>query len=132
MRTPFIGIGTALVTPFTKDGSVDDSAVRRLVRRQLDAGIHFLSPCGTTGEAPTLSHSEKLRVVRLVVEETAGRVPVLAGAGGYDTREVIALARELERVMDDFFSGSVDVRITNPTPIPTASGACTSSSATPT
>ena len=98
MRTPFTGIGTALVTPFTKDGSVDDSAVRRLVRRQLDAGIHFLSPCGTTGEAPTLSHSEKLRVVRLVVEETAGRVPVLAGAGGYDTREVIALAREFEDV----------------------------------
>lgn len=98
MRTPFTGIGTALVTPFTKDGSIDDAAVRRLVRRQIEAGIHFVSPCGTTGEAPTLSRSEKLRVVQLVVDETAGRVPVLAGAGGYDTREVIALAREFEHV----------------------------------
>ena len=98
MRTPFTGIGTALVTPFTKDGSIDEPAVRRLVRRQLEAGIHFVSPCGTTGEAPTLSDSEKLRVVQLVVDETAGRVPVLAGAGGYDTRGVIALAREFERV----------------------------------
>ena len=98
MRTPFTGIGTALVTPFTKDGSIDDAAVRRLVRRQLDAGIHFVSPCGTTGEAPTLSHGEKVRVVQLVVDETAGRVPVLAGAGGYDTREVIALAREFEHL----------------------------------
>ena len=79
MRTPFTGVGTALVTPFRKDGSIDEAAMRRLVRRQLDAGIHFLSPCGTTGEAPTLSHAEKLRVVELVVEENAGRVPVLAG-----------------------------------------------------
>ena len=61
-----------------------------------DAGIHFVSPCGTTGEAPTLSHDEKLRIVEIVVDEVAGRVPVLAGAGGYDTREVIALAREFE------------------------------------
>jgi 4-hydroxy-tetrahydrodipicolinate synthase len=68
------------------------------VRRQIDAGVHFLSPCGTTGEAPTLSRHEKLRVVELVVNEADGRVPVLAGAGGYDTREVIELARELERI----------------------------------
>jgi 4-hydroxy-tetrahydrodipicolinate synthase len=98
MRTPFTGLGTALVTPFTTDGSIDDAAVRRLVRRQIEAGVHFVSPCGTTGEAPTLSHSEKLRVVQLVVDEAAGRVPVLAGAGGYDTREVIALAREFESI----------------------------------
>ena len=98
MRTPFTGLGTALVTPFRKDGNVDEAAVRRLVRRQIDAGVHFVSPCGTTGEAPTLSHSEKIRVVQLVVDETAGRVPVLAGAGGYDTREVIELAREYERI----------------------------------
>jgi 4-hydroxy-tetrahydrodipicolinate synthase len=97
MRTPFTGVGTALVTPFRKDGSVDESGVKRLVRRQIDAGIHFLSPCGTTGEAPTLSHREKLRVVELVVEETNGQVPVLAGAGGYDTREVIELARDMEK-----------------------------------
>ena len=98
MRTPFTGVGTALVTPFTKDGSVDERAVRRLVRRQIDAGVHFVSPCGTTGEAPTLDRSEKLRIIQLVVDEARGRVPVLAGAGSYDTREVIALARELERI----------------------------------
>jgi 4-hydroxy-tetrahydrodipicolinate synthase len=98
MRTPFTGVGTALVTPFTRDGSLDEAAVRRLARRQIDAGIHFLSPCGTTGEAPTLSHREKLRVVEIVVEEAAGRVPVLAGAGGYDTREIVELARDLERI----------------------------------
>jgi 4-hydroxy-tetrahydrodipicolinate synthase len=98
MRTPFTGVGTALVTPFAKDGSLDEAAVRRLARRQIDAGIHFLSPCGTTGEAPTLTHREKLRVVEIVVEEAAGRVPVLAGAGGYDTREVVELARDLERI----------------------------------
>ena len=98
MRTRFTGVGTALITPFTKDGSLDESAIKRLARRQIDAGVHFLSPCGTTGEAPTLSHRDKLRVVELVVEEANGRVPVLAGAGGYDTREVIELARDMERV----------------------------------
>ena len=96
MRIPFTGVGTALITPFRTDGSVDEAAVRRLARRQIDAGVHFLSPCGTTGEAPTLSHTEKLRVCQLVVEEAAGRVPVLAGAGGYNTRDVIELARELD------------------------------------
>ena len=101
MRTPFTGVGTALVTPFRKDGSVDEAGVKRLVRRQIDAGIHFLSPCGTTGEAPTLSHREKLRVVELVVEEANGKVPVLAGAGGYDTREVIELARDMEKAGAD-------------------------------
>jgi 4-hydroxy-tetrahydrodipicolinate synthase len=98
MRTPFTGVGTALITPFTKDGSLDELAVKRLAKRQIDGGVHFLSPCGTTGEAPTLTHRDKLRVVELVVVEANGRVPVLAGAGGYDTREVIELARDLERV----------------------------------
>ena len=98
MRTPFTGVGTALITPFTKDGSLDESAVKRLVKRQIEGGVHFLSPCGTTGEAPTLTHRDKLRVVELVLEEANGRVPVLAGAGGYDTKEVIELARDLERV----------------------------------
>lgn len=101
MRLPFTGVGTALITPFRKDGSVDEAAVRRLARRQVDAGIHFLSPCGTTGEAPTLSHREKLRVVELVVEEVDHAVPVLAGAGGYDTREVVELARDMERAGAD-------------------------------
>ena len=89
MRTPWTGCGTALVTPFTREGAVDEAGVRRLARRQIDAGIHFLVPCGTTGESPTLTEDERVRVVQLVVEEAAGRVPVLAGAGGYDTKEVI-------------------------------------------
>jgi 4-hydroxy-tetrahydrodipicolinate synthase len=101
MRIPFTGVGTALVTPFRKDGSIDETAVRRLARRQIDGGVHFLSPVGTTGEAPTLSHTEKLRIIELVVEEAAGRVPVLAGAGGYDTRETIALVRDIEKVGAD-------------------------------
>ncbi|PYR77443.1 MAG: 4-hydroxy-tetrahydrodipicolinate synthase [Acidobacteria bacterium] len=101
MRTRFTGVGTALVTPFRKDGSVDEAAVRTLARRQIDGGVHFLSPVGTTGEAPTLSHSEKLRVIELVVEENNGRLPVLAGAGGYDTRETIALIRDIEKVGAD-------------------------------
>jgi len=101
MRTPFTGVGTALITPFTRDGSLDEVAVKRLAKRQIDAGVHFLSPCGTTGEAPTLTHRDKLRVVELVLEEAKGRVPVLAGAGGYDTREVVELARDLERVGAD-------------------------------
>jgi 4-hydroxy-tetrahydrodipicolinate synthase len=97
IRTPFTGVGTALVTPFTKAGAVDEAAVRRLARRQIDEGIHFLVPCGTTGESPTLSESERIRVVEICVEEARGKVPVLAGAGGYDTREVIHSARLMER-----------------------------------
>ena len=101
MRTRFTGVGTALVTPFRKDGSVDEAAVRTLARRQIDGGVHFLSPVGTTGEAPTLSCAEKLRVIELVVEESAGQVPVLAGAGGYDTRETMTLVRDIERIGAD-------------------------------
>jgi 4-hydroxy-tetrahydrodipicolinate synthase len=101
MRTPFSGVGTALITPFRKDGSIDEAAVRRLARRQVDSGVHFLSPCGTTGEAPTLTHTEKVRVVELVVEEVNGQVPVLAGAGGYDTNDTIALARDMEQAGAD-------------------------------
>ena len=105
MRTRFTGVGTALITPFRKDGSVDESAVKRLARRQIEGGVHFLVPCGTTGESPTLSDEEKLRVCELVVEESNGAVPVLAGCGGYDTREVIRAAGELERVgVDGFLS----------------------------
>jgi 4-hydroxy-tetrahydrodipicolinate synthase len=105
MRTRFTGVGTALITPFRKDGSVDEAAVKRLARRQIDGGVHFLVPCGTTGESPTLSDEEKLRVCELVVEESNGTVPVLAGCGGYDTREVIRAAGALERVgVDGFLS----------------------------
>ena len=98
MRNNWAGCGTALVTPFTTSGAFDETAVRRLTRRQIDGGIHFLVPCGTTGESPTLSDTEQQRVVEIVVDEAAGRIPVLAGAGGYDTRKVIGLAREMERV----------------------------------
>ena len=94
----FVGCGTALVTPFRKDLSLDEEAMRRLVRRQIAAGINFLVPCGTTGESPTLSHEEHLRVVAITLEEAKGKVPVLAGAGGYDTRHVIEMAREIERM----------------------------------
>ena len=96
MRKPWTGCGTALVTPFTRDRALDDAGVKRLARRQIDAGMHFLVPCGTTGESPTLSDEERLRVVQLVVEEANGRVPVLAGAGGYDTREVIRSAQRMK------------------------------------
>jgi 4-hydroxy-tetrahydrodipicolinate synthase len=92
MRTPFTGVGTALITPFTLDGSLDAAAVSRLARRQLDAGVHVLVPCGTTGETPTLSVEEKRRVIELVAAEAKGRALVLAGAGGYDTKEVIHMA----------------------------------------
>jgi 4-hydroxy-tetrahydrodipicolinate synthase len=97
MRTPFTGVGTALVTPFTTTGILDEDAVRRLARRQIDEGVHFLVPCGTTGESPTLSEDERTRVVEICVEEARGQVPVLAGAGGYDTREVIHAARLMAR-----------------------------------
>jgi 4-hydroxy-tetrahydrodipicolinate synthase len=96
MRTPFTGCGTALVTPFDASGALDEVAVRRLARRQIEAGIHFLVPCGTTGETPTLSAAERRRVVEIVVEEAAGKVPVLAGAGGYDTKGVVEAARAME------------------------------------
>jgi 4-hydroxy-tetrahydrodipicolinate synthase len=97
MRTQFTGAGTALVTPFMRTGDLDEAAVRRLGRRQIDAGIHFLSPCGTTGENPTLTPSERIRIVEILADEADGRVPILAGAGGYNTKEVIELARELEK-----------------------------------
>ena len=96
---PFLqGCGTALVTPFRKDGSLDESTLRALVKRQIGAGINFLVPCGTTGESPTLTRTEHLRVVEITVEVANGRVPVLAGAGGYNTAEVIELAKEVRAV----------------------------------
>jgi 4-hydroxy-tetrahydrodipicolinate synthase len=97
----FTGCGTALVTPFRKDLSLDEESLRRLVRRQIAAGINFVAPCGTTGESPTLTHEEHLRVVAITIEEAKGKVPVLAGAGGYYTRKVIEMAREIERLGAD-------------------------------
>src|SRR4051812_35176057 len=97
MRATWSGVGTALVTPFTASGELDERAVRRLGRRQIDAGIHFLVPCGTTGENPTLTAAERLRVVEILADEAAGRVPILAGAGGYNTKEVVELVRDLAK-----------------------------------
>jgi 4-hydroxy-tetrahydrodipicolinate synthase len=101
MRTPFTGCGTALVTPFTKAGSLDEAAIRRLGQRQIDAGVHFLVPVGTTGESPTLTLAERARIVGILAEETHGRIPILAGAGGYDTREVIQAAAEMKEAGAD-------------------------------
>lgn len=101
MTTHWAGCGPALVTPFTEAGELDEAAVTRLARRQVDGGVHFLVPCGTTGESPTLSHAEKIRVVELVVRAADGRVPVLAGAGGYDTRASAELAADMARAGAD-------------------------------
>jgi 4-hydroxy-tetrahydrodipicolinate synthase len=97
----FTGCGTALVTPFARDFTVDEPALRRLIRRQIEAGIDFLVPCGTTGESPTLTRTEHLRIVEIAVQESRGKVPVLGGAGGYNTSEVIELAQELARIGAD-------------------------------
>jgi 4-hydroxy-tetrahydrodipicolinate synthase len=94
----FTGCGTALVTPFARDFTVDEHTLRRLIRRQIEAGIDFLVPCGTTGESPTLTRTEHLRVVEIAVQESRGKVPVLGGAGGYNTAEVIELAEELAHI----------------------------------
>ncbi len=89
------GTGTALVTPFRRDGSLDEPALAALVKRQIAADIDFLVPCGTTGENPTLTQAEHLRVAEITLELANGKVPVLAGAGGYNTSEVISLAHSL-------------------------------------
>jgi 4-hydroxy-tetrahydrodipicolinate synthase len=90
-----------MVTPFLPDLSLDEEAFRRLLRRQIESGIHFLVPCGTTGENPTLSKQEQRRVVEITLEEAKGKVPILAGAGGYDTRGVIEMAKEYESMQVD-------------------------------
>jgi 4-hydroxy-tetrahydrodipicolinate synthase len=98
----FTGCGTALVTPFRKDLSLDEEALRRLVRRQIDGGINFLVPCGTTGESPTLTSAEQRRVVEIAIEEARPRkVPVVAGAGGNNTEHVIEMARAFQSLGAD-------------------------------
>src|SRR5271170_1564217 len=94
----FTGTGTALVTPFDHDGSLDEPTLRKLVKRQISSGVDFLVPCGTTGESPTLSHAEHLRVVEITLEQSRGRVPVIAGAGGYDTSHVIKMVADLHKL----------------------------------
>jgi 4-hydroxy-tetrahydrodipicolinate synthase len=89
------GCGTALVTPFQADGSIDEPALRALVAWQVESGIDFLVPCGTTGETPTLSHDEWLKVIETTVEVAAGRVPIVAGATSNSTRDAVDKAKEV-------------------------------------
>jgi 4-hydroxy-tetrahydrodipicolinate synthase len=88
------GCGTALITPFLRDGSLDEIALRQIVRWQVDSGIDFLLPCGTTGETPTLSHDEWLRVIDLTIETAEGRVPIMAGATSNNTQDAVAKTKE--------------------------------------
>src|SRR5579859_5437604 len=89
------GCGTALITPFRQDGSIDEAALRNLVAWQVESGIDFLVPCGTTGETPTLSHDEWLRVIDVNIEVAAGRVPIVAGASSNSTHEAVEKAKEV-------------------------------------
>jgi 4-hydroxy-tetrahydrodipicolinate synthase len=95
MARSFAGAGTALVTPFTRSGDVDEPALRRTVKRQVQEGIDVLVPCGTTGEATTMTDGEQKRVVEITLEEAAGRVPVLAGASSNDTRLAVEKAKAM-------------------------------------
>src|ERR1700730_5079440 len=91
----FRGCGTALVTSFRQDGSIDETALRNLVAWQVESGIDFLVPCGTTGETPTLSHDEWLRVIDITIEVAAGRVPIVPGATSNSTQDAVEKAREV-------------------------------------
>src|ERR1700731_2059101 len=92
---PLRGCGTALVTPFHPDGSIDDAALRNLVAWQVESGIDFLVPCGTTGETPTLTHDEWLYVIDATIEVVAGRVPIVAGATSNSTHDAVEKAKEV-------------------------------------
>ena len=92
------GCGTALITPFLANGTVDEKALVSMINWQIQEGIHFLVPCGTTGESPTLKHEEHLAIVDITARTAARRVPVLAGAGGNDTHKVMRLIEELKQL----------------------------------
>jgi len=92
------GCGTALATPFTASGAIDEAALRSFVDWQISEGVHFVVPCGSTGEAATMSVEEHERVVAITVEQVAGRVPIVAGAGSNDTKKAIALTRAVKRL----------------------------------
>ena len=94
--TRLVGCGTALATPFTAAGALDERALRGFVDWQIDEGIDFLVPCGSTGEAATMTLEEHRRVVEITVEQSRGRVPVVAGAGANDTEKAVALSREMK------------------------------------
>jgi 4-hydroxy-tetrahydrodipicolinate synthase len=90
------GCGTALVTPFAKDGAIDERALRALIDWQIEQGVHFLVPCGSTGEAATMTPAEHRRVVEITVEQVKGRVPIIAGAGSNDTAKAVAMSKEMK------------------------------------
>jgi 4-hydroxy-tetrahydrodipicolinate synthase len=96
MANRLTGCGTALVTPFTKDGAIDEPALRKFVDWQIAEGIHFLVPCGSTGEAVTMTPAEHRRVVEITVDQANGRVPIVAGAGSNDTAKAVALSKEMK------------------------------------
>ena len=96
MAKRLTGCGTALVTPWKRDGSLDEPALRALVDWQIEQGIHMVIPCGSTGEAATMTPAEHRRVVEITVEQTRGRVPVIAGAGSNDTARAVALSKEMK------------------------------------
>lgn len=98
MAQRLFGCGTALVTPFTADGSIDEVALRAFVEWQVGEGVHMVIPCGSTGEAVTLAPAEHRRVVEITVEQVNGRVPVIAGAGSNDTQRAIATSLEMKAI----------------------------------
>ncbi|MEZ4415975.1 MAG: 4-hydroxy-tetrahydrodipicolinate synthase [Gemmatimonadota bacterium] len=101
MPDAFRGTHTALITPFSPDGTVNEPELRALVRRQVDGGVSGIVACGTTGEGATLTRAEQLRVIEIVIEEAEGRVAVTAGAGGNATQDVVEFVRRLERLKPD-------------------------------
>ncbi|MBK9316321.1 MAG: 4-hydroxy-tetrahydrodipicolinate synthase [Acidobacteria bacterium] len=95
------GCGTAIVTPFRRDESIDEAALKRLIDYQIEGGVDFLVACGTTGESVTMTEDEQARVVQLTIETVKGRIPVVAGAGGYNTRDVIEKIERYARLGAD-------------------------------
>ena len=100
-KKPFQGTGTAMITPFKGDGTVDEKALRRFVDFQIDSGVDMLLPCGTTGEGATLDWDETDRIVQIVIEQSHGRVPVIAGTGSNSTREAVQATKSAKRLGAD-------------------------------
>ena len=97
-KKPFQGTGTAMITPFRDDGSVDEKALRRFVDFQIDGGVDMLLPCGTTGEGATLENDETDRVVQIVIEQSRGRVPVIVGAGSNSTAKAVQATKRAKKL----------------------------------
>ena len=100
-KKPFQGTGTAMVTPFKADGTIDEKALRRFVDFQIDGGVDMLLPCGTTGEGATLDEQETDRVIQIVIEQAKRRVPVIAGAGSNSTAKAVQITRRAKKAGAD-------------------------------